>query len=121
MLLFELIAEQKLEEAVRAGQLDNLPGAGKPLDLDDDALIAPELRMAHRVLKNAGLLPPEVELRREITDLHALLATLDDDAARRQALTRLALLELRLESSGRARLGRDSVYNGRILRRFGVR
>jgi len=121
MLLFELVAEQKLEEAARAGEFDNLPGAGKPLDLGDDALVAPELRMAHRVLKNAGLLPPEVELRREITEVHALVATLDDNAARRQALSRLALLELKLEAAGRSRLGRDSVYYGRIVQRFGAR
>ena len=121
MLLFEIIAEQKLEAAARAGEFDNLPGAGKPLKLDDDALIAPELRMAHRVLRNAGLLPPELELRREITELHALIATLDDDAARRRALTRLALLEMKLEASRRSRLGRESVYYGRMVQRFGVR
>jgi hypothetical protein len=121
MLLFEIIAEQKLEEAARAGAFDNLPGAGKPLRLDDDALVARDLRMAHRVLKNAGLLPPELELRREITQLHALIATLDEDAARRHALTRLALLEVKLEASGRSRLGRDSVYYGRLAQRFGAR
>jgi hypothetical protein len=121
MLLFELIAERKLEEAARAGEFDNLPGAGKPLNLDDDALVAPELRMAHRLLKNAGLLPPEVELRREIGEVHALIASLDDDAARRHALTRLALLEIKLEASGRSRLGRDSVYYGRLVQRFAAR
>jgi hypothetical protein len=121
MLLFEIIAEQKLEEAARAGAFDNLPGAGKPLNLDDDALVAPELRMAHRILKNAGLVPPELALRREVSEVHALMATLDDDTARRHALTRLALLELKLEASGRSRLGRDSVYYGRLVQRFGVR
>jgi len=121
MLLFEIIAEQKLEEAARNGEFDNLPGAGTPLNLDDDALIAPELRMAHRVLKHAGLVPPEVELRREISEVHALVAALDDDVARRQALTRLALLELKLEAAGRSRLSRDGVYYGRIAQRFAAR
>jgi hypothetical protein len=33
MLMFELIAEQRIAEAVERGELDDLPGAGRPLDL----------------------------------------------------------------------------------------
>ena len=58
MLAF--MAERKIAEAVANGELDNLPGAGKPLELDDDALVPEELRMAYRVLKNAGYAPAEV-------------------------------------------------------------
>jgi hypothetical protein len=54
MLLFELLAEQKIAEAVSRGEFDHLPGAGKPLDLDEDALVPEDLRMACRILKNAG-------------------------------------------------------------------
>jgi hypothetical protein len=44
MAAFELLAERKILEAVSRGELDDLPGAGKPLALDDDALI-PEERL----------------------------------------------------------------------------
>jgi very-short-patch-repair endonuclease len=37
MHFLEIIAEQKLAEAAKAGEFDDLPGAGKPLDLDEDA------------------------------------------------------------------------------------
>jgi hypothetical protein len=60
MFLFELLAERKIEEALARGELDDLPGAGEPLDLDDDALVPEDLRMAYRILKNAGFVPQEV-------------------------------------------------------------
>lgn len=92
MLTLDLIAEQRIAEAIERGELSNLPGAGKPLELADDALIPPDLRLAYRILKNAGFVPPEVEQMREIHDLRQLVATLDDDGARRRALLRLNLL-----------------------------
>ena len=96
MFEFERIAEQRIVEAIARGELDNLPGAGAPLDLDDDALIPPELRLAYRVLKNAGYVPEEVRLRREITDLESLLREPGGDRAQQRALKRLALLRVRL-------------------------
>ena len=59
MLALEWIAEQKIAEAVSQGELEDLPGAGRPLDLDEDALVPEELRMAHRILKNANVPLPE--------------------------------------------------------------
>ena len=58
--MLDLIAERRIAEAAANGELDNLPGAGKPLELDDDALVPEDLRMAHRILKNAGYAPEEV-------------------------------------------------------------
>ena len=48
------LVERRLEEAAANGELSNLPGEGRPLDLDDDAMVPPELRVAYRILKNAG-------------------------------------------------------------------
>jgi hypothetical protein len=114
LLLLDALAEARIEEAMREGALDGLPGAGRPLDLDDDRLVPEELRAAYRILKNAGFVPPEVEARRDAADLAALLATLDDDDARRRALVRLALIETRLEASGTS-LRLDRAYHGRLL------
>jgi len=36
MLLFEMLAEQKIQEAIERGEFDELPGAGKPLDYGED-------------------------------------------------------------------------------------
>ena len=88
MLWLDWLAESKIDAAIRAGEFDHLPGTGAPLALDDDSLVAPELRMAHRILKNAGFVPPEIEARREITELRALIARLDGDDERQRAAAR---------------------------------
>ncbi|RME67136.1 MAG: DUF1992 domain-containing protein [Nitrospirae bacterium] len=82
MEIFFKIAEQKIKEAIERGELDNLPGSGKPLNLEDDAFVPEDLRAAYRVLKNAGYLPPELELRKEIVTLKELIMSLDDDKER---------------------------------------
>jgi hypothetical protein len=61
VLALDWIAEEKIAGAVARGELDDLPGAGKPLELEDDALVPEELRMTLRILRNAGMLPPEIE------------------------------------------------------------
>ncbi len=60
------IAEQRILEAVLAGELDNLPGAGQPLSLDSDRCERSANRLAYKVLKNAGFLPLTLLLRREV-------------------------------------------------------
>lgn len=53
-------AERHIQEALSKGELNNLQGEGKPLLLDDDSQVPPELRASYRILKNAGYLPPEL-------------------------------------------------------------
>jgi hypothetical protein len=55
MHVLELIAERRIAEAVARGELQGLPGEGKPLDLYEDPLVPPEMRMAKRILGNAEL------------------------------------------------------------------
>ncbi len=53
------VAEQKILEAQQEGAFDNLPGTGKPLELEDTSHIPEELRMAYTLLKNAGYIEPK--------------------------------------------------------------
>jgi len=69
MFAFEWIAEHKIREAIEAGEFDNLPGKGKPVNLDDYWQQSPSTRMAYIVLKNSGYLPPQLLLRKEIERL----------------------------------------------------
>jgi hypothetical protein len=92
MLALELLAEKKIEEAVSRGEFDHLPGAGRPLDLDDDPLIPEELRIAYRILKNAGFVPPEVQTLNEIAALERLAI------GNATAVKKLALLKARIEA-----------------------
>ena len=59
MGLLQQLAEARIREAIEAGELDNLAGRGRPLQLDDDRLVPEGLRAGYRLLKNAGYLPPE--------------------------------------------------------------
>ncbi len=68
MKAIEWIAEQRILEAIEQGKLDDLPGKGKPVELDQDWHLPPEVRLAYRILRNAGFVPPVLSLRKEIED-----------------------------------------------------
>ncbi len=75
---FTKIVEDKLKEAMDNGEFDNLPGKGKPIDLDEYFKTPPHLRIAYDLLKNAGVLPQEVSLKKEIEVLRRKLHTTTD-------------------------------------------
>lgn len=82
MDVFIKIAEQRIREAVEKGEFDNLEGRGKPIVFEDETWIPEDLRPAYRILRNAGYLPQELELRKEVMNLRGLLETIDDDKER---------------------------------------
>jgi uncharacterized small protein (DUF1192 family) len=91
-----------LAEAAASGELQAAPSYGKPLDFGDGYDETPaELRMAMKVLKDAGVVPPEVELMQQIAALQAELAMLTDveavQAMRQRIAERQQVLALRLE------------------------
>ena len=117
--MIDQIVEQRIQEAMVRGDFDNLPGAGRPLALDDDALVPEELRLAYRILKNAGFVPPEIETLREIGDLERCIDALSEGEARSQAVRKLHLLRMRLDLAGRrGRFDAGSRYLDRVLIRF---
>jgi Domain of unknown function (DUF1992) len=95
--LFDKLVEQKIREAQRAGEFDKLEGAGRPVDLEAYFSTPAELRAGYAVLKNAGVLPEEAQLRGEISALRERLAACAD-APERERLTR-ALNDLTLKYS----------------------
>ena len=73
MRLLQTIAEARIREAITRGELDDLPGRGKRLDLEDLSRVPEDLRAAYLLLKNAGVLPEEMQVRKEMVTLEALL------------------------------------------------
>jgi len=59
-----------IEDAIKRGDFDNLPGKGKPLNFDPNELNDP-LGFAGKVRKNANISTPWEELQREIEALTA--------------------------------------------------
>ncbi|HTW94388.1 MAG TPA: DUF1992 domain-containing protein [Tepidisphaeraceae bacterium] len=83
------IADKRIEEAIAQGKFDNLRGRGKDLILDD--MPADEnARMTWwclRILRNNDVIPHEVQWRKQIDYLKAMLAK-EADNSRRRTLTR---------------------------------
>lgn len=121
MEFLDHLVEDRIREAQRRGDLDHLPGAGRPLNLDDDSMVPPELRMAYRILKNAGFAPPEVA---GLQELRQLLAGLSDSPEpsdeQKRGRQRLSLLLHRLESAGLGRTSRAILaeYESRLLEKL---
>jgi DnaJ-like protein len=120
MLMLDAIADRRIREAQERGDFDDLPGAGAPLDLGDDALVPEELRAGYRLLRNAGFLPPELEECREIRELEQLLVAIDDADGRARAVARITFL---LARSGASRPRKDlrieQAYFERLVERLG--
>ena len=118
MWLIDQLVEARISDALERGEFDNLPGAGKALQLADDALVPEELRAAYRLLKNAGYLPPALQIRRQIADVEQLLQ-LTEDATERQVFNRrLRYLLLKLGESGRDnRIMQEPYYRSKLAMR----
>ena len=116
------IAEQKILAAIRRGELDNLPGKGQPIPREDLSGVPEELRMGYKVLKNAGLLPEELELNRQPVTLADLIACCDDPAKREELHRRRSYVQLQFSLLMERHHQRPAwrQYGERLRRRFGV-
>ncbi len=89
------VAERKIQEAIEEGKFDNLPGKGKPLPMEEDATTPAHLRMANKVLKNAGVLPDWLQIQKDIVTERAEATRqraklIADNSARRQRIAQIA-------------------------------
>ncbi len=79
---FEKTVEKIIREAMERGEFDNLPGKGKPIDLTAYFDTPEEVRLAYSILKNAGMVPREVELLKEIAELKQMESALVEEKKR---------------------------------------
>ena len=92
---FDRLVEQKIREAMANGEFDRLEGEGRPVDLGAYFSAPEELRAGFAVMRNANVVPEEMQLRGEMEQLRRELEACAD-AARREAL-RKGLAELTLK------------------------
>ena len=119
MKLLDALVEQRIAAAVARGEFDDLPGAGAPQKLDDDALVPEEVRVAKRILKNAGFVPPAVEQLRALRDLENELASVGDNKAEQCRLrAKLLALDMALESLRGGPMVVPHEYRRRIAERL---
>jgi hypothetical protein len=93
---FNKIVEERIRGAQRRGDFEKLRGSGKPLNLDEDANIPEDLRLAFKILKNADMIPPEIEIKKEILRTEDLLQGMTDEAEKYQTIKKLNFLIMKL-------------------------
>lgn len=89
------IAERKIEEALERGEFERLPGAGRPLELEDLSRVPEDLRAGYLLLKSAGVLPEELELKQHLLRLDDLLAACHDEGTKRKLVAERTTTALR--------------------------
>lgn len=117
MDILAIIAEQRIREAQEKGELDNLPGSGKPLVIEDLGDVPEDLRMAYKILKNSGYIPEAVAERKEIGVLLDLLDS-GDERERLKAMTRLRVLTDKFAANRKLALLANDDYYQKILARL---
>jgi hypothetical protein len=92
MSYFEKLAEMRIRAAIESGEFDHLELAGKPLDHSDYFNAPPELRAGYHILKNAGVVPEEVDL---LNSIHRIEKHLRSTLSReeKERLTRQKILQ----------------------------
>ena len=73
-----------ISRAMAEGEFDNLPGKGKPLDLDWYFQMPEDLRLSYSILRSNQFLPQEAELLKEIDGLKKQLDSCSDEKERRR-------------------------------------
>jgi hypothetical protein len=89
--------EEKIREAQERGDFDDLPGRGKPLDHSQYFSAPEELRVAHHLLRNAGFVPEQVELLREIGELREQFRACNDEIERNRLLREIERRRIKLD------------------------
>lgn len=92
------IAEQKIAQAMREKDLVSPKWKNKPLPIEDDRFVPEELKMAYKILKNGGYLPPEIEERKEVKRLEDLIAKTEDEHERVKQMKKLSVLLMKVEA-----------------------
>jgi hypothetical protein len=121
MDVFAIIAERRIREAMERGEFNNLAGHGKPLVMEDLSAVPEELRMAYKVMKNAGCVPPEVELSNEVASLRRLVLEMEESEERMKKVRELNFKLMKLEMTRKRPLSLDLLpeYQGKLLDRLG--
>jgi hypothetical protein len=104
---FQKNVDEKIKESIAGGEFDNLPGKGKPLDLDVYFAAPEHLRMGYSILKNADIIPEEMELLKQIENLKKSLSSctgqIEKRAIQKQLSEKITDFNMRIERYRRKR------------------
>jgi hypothetical protein len=119
------IPEQKIEQYLKEGRGHDLSHwKNKPLPLKDDMANVPaHLRMAYRILRNAGYVPEEVALQKEIVRIEDMLAKCSDEQVKIKQMKKLEFLRVKLDSKmgKKLQVDVDSPYYTKLVENVSVK
>ena len=116
------IAEQKILEAMQTRSLTTSKYKNKPLPIENDYNVPDDLKMAYKIMKNSGYLPPEIEERKEVQRLEELIAATEDEHERLQQMRKLNVLLMKIDSkrSTPANISQQDDYYRKVVERVSV-
>lgn len=117
------IAERRISQAIEDGSLSFEKWKNKPLPKDDDHLVPADMKMAYKILKNAGYLPPEIETKKEIHRLEELIAATEDEHVRLKQMKKLNLLLIKVDGmrGGTTNIASQEDYYRKIVERISLK
>lgn len=116
------IAERRISQAIENGSLTFDKWKNMPLPKDDDMQVPDDLKMAYKILKNAGYLPPEIEAKKEIQNLEEMIARTEDEHVRLKQMKKLNVLLMKLDATRQqpANLASQDHYYNKIVERISL-
>ena len=121
MRLLAALVEQRIPAAAARGEFDEIPVTDAPPELDDDLRVPAEVRIANRILKTAGFVPPAVEQLRALCNLQDEMRAVSDRATRCRLQAKMLALDMALESLRGGPLVVPREYCRRIAERLSER
>ena len=117
------IAEQKILKALQEGNLSSPEWKNRRVPLHDDRFVPSELKMAYKILKNSGYLPPEIEERKEVQRLEEMIAKTEDEHTRLQQMRKLSVLLMKIDAKrgSCSNIAHQDEYYRKVVERVSVR
>jgi len=117
------IAEQKILKAMEERDFNSPKWKNKPLPLEDDHLVPEDLKIAYKILKNSGYLPPELEERKEIRRIEDLIASTEDEHERLKQMKKLNVLLMKVEEKRafRSNIATQDDYYRKVVEKISVK
>jgi len=110
--------------SVGRGDFKNLPGAGRPLELEDDSSIPEDLRMVYKLLKNGGYIDNTcLEADSPMpTTLSTMLQTSPSEQTTLRRMLKLQVIEARIRRcEGRTlNLASSNTYHNKVVERLSL-
>lgn len=114
------IAERRIAEAIENGTLKTEGWKNRPLPLEDDSFVPDDLKMAYKILKNSGYVPPEIEIRKEVQKLEDLIISTEDSHQRVKQMKKLDVLMRKIDAQRNkaSSIEHDDAYYRKIVEKI---